>query len=137
MSAAMTKSHHHKPPPRSSPNLDGGVYIGILMIGAFGIWLFTIVSDSADAWKHGLLGYIIAVAFLVNLSAWQVCAGRTIVGWKQSLARLPLRCVGYGTRGGKPLAAAHGSDRAKMMLFVSIATSFVAVLALTFLLIRS
>ncbi len=134
----MTKSHHHKQPPRrSSPNLDGGVYIGILMIGAFGIWLFTIVSDSADAWKHGLLGYIIAVAFLVNFSAWQVCAGRTIVGWKQSLARLPLRCVGYGTRGGKPLAAAHGSDRAKMMLFVSIATSFVVVLGLTLLLIRS
>ena len=136
MSAAMTKSHH-KTPPRPSPNMDGGVYIGILMIGAFGIWLFTIVSDSADAWKHGLLGYIIAVAFLVNFSTWQVCAGRTIVGWKQSLARLPLRCVGYGTRGGKPLAAAHGSDRAKMMLFVSIATSFVVVLGLTLLLIRS
>jgi len=137
MLAVMTKSHHHKPPPRPSSNLDGGVYIGLLMIGAFGIWLFAIASDSADAWKHGLLGYIIAVAFLVNYFAWQVCAGNAIVGWKQSLARLPLRCVGYGTRGGKPLAAAHGSDRAKMMLFVSIATSFVAVLALTFLLIRS
>ena len=131
----MTKSHH-KTPPRPATNMDGGVYIGILMIGAFGIWLFTIVSDSPDAWKHGLLGFIIAVAVLVNLSGWQVCAGKTIVGWKQSLARLPLRCVGYGTRGGKPLAAAHGSDRAKMMLFVSIATSFVAVLALTFLLFR-
>jgi len=132
----MTKSHH-RTPPRPATNLDGGVYIGILMIGAFGIWLFTILSDSTDAWKHGLLGYVIAVAFLVNYSAWQVCAGTAIVGWRQSLARLPLRCVGYGTRGGKPLAAAHGSDRAKMMLFVSIATSFVAVLALTFLLIRS
>ncbi len=137
MSAAMTKSHHHKPPPRPNSNLDGGVYIGILMIGGFGIWLVTIFSDSPDGWKHGLLGFIIAVGFLVNHAAWQVCGGKTIVGWKQSLARLPLRCVGYGTRGGKPLAAAHGSDRAKMMLFVSIATSFVAVLALTFWLIRS
>jgi hypothetical protein len=136
MSAAMTKSHH-KTPPRPAANMDGGVYIGILMIGAFGIWLFTIVSDSADAWKHGLLGFVIAVAVFVNLSGWQVCAGKTIVGWKQSLARLPLRCVGYGTRGGKPLAAAHGSDRAKMMLFVSIATSFVVVLAMTLLLFRS
>ncbi len=132
----MTKSHH-RTPPRPATNLDGGVYIGILMIGAFGIWLFTILSDSTDAWKHGLLGYVIAVAFLVNYSAWQVCAGTAIVGWRQSLARLPLRCVGYGTRGGKPLAAAHGSDRAKMMLFVSIATSFMVVLALTLLLIRS
>ena len=114
--------------------MDGGVYIGILMIGAFGVWLIAIATGD---WKQGLLGYIVAVAFLVNLSAWQVCGGKTIVGWKQSLARLPLRCVGYGTRGGKPLAAAHGSDRAKMMLFVSIATSFVAVLALTLLLFRS
>jgi hypothetical protein len=134
MSAAMTKSHHHKTPPRPSPNLDGGVYIGILMIGVFGIWLFMIATGD---WKQGLLGYIIAVAFLVNFSAWQVCAGKAIVGWKQSLARLPLRCVGYGTRGGKPLTAAHGSDRAKMMLFVSIATSFVVVLALTLLLFRT
>jgi len=133
MLAAMTKSHH-KTPPRPPANMDGGVYIGILMIGAFGVWLIAIATGD---WKQGLLGYIIAVAFLVNLSAWQVCRGKTIVGWKQSLARLPLRCVGYGTRGGKPLAAAHGSDRAKMMLSVSIATSFVAVLALTLLLFRS
>ena len=133
----MTKSHHHKPTPRPATNLDGGVYIGIMMIGAFGIWLFAIASDSADAWKQGLLGYIIAVGFLVNHSAWQVCGGKAIVGWKQSLARLPLRCVGYGTRGGKPLAAAHGSDRAKMMLFVSIATTLVAVLGLTLLLFRA
>jgi len=133
----MTKSHHHKPPPRPATNLDGGVYIGILMIGAFGIGLFWIASGGGDAWKPGLLGYIIAVGFLVNYSAWQVCAGKTIVGWRQSLARLPLRCVGYGTRGGKPLTAAHGSDRAKMMLFVSIATTFVVVLALTLLLFRT
>ena len=44
--------------------------------------------------------------------------------------------MGYGTKGGKPLAAAHGSDRAKMMLFVSIAFSFVAILGITLLLIR-
>ena len=84
-----------------------------------------------------VLGFIIAVAFLVNLSAWQVFAGKTIVGWKQSLARLPLRCAGYGTRGSQPLAAAHGPDRAKMMLFVSSATSLEVFLALTCLLVRT
>ena len=140
MSTSHHKGHHKggsKPPPSSTANLDGGVCIGILMIGAFGIWLYVIISDGTDAWKHGLIGYAIAVGFLVNFYAWQVCAGRTIAGWKQSLARLPLRCVGYGTRGGKPLSAAHGSDRAKMMLFVSIATTFALVAGLTMLLIQT
>ncbi len=142
--ATMSTSHHkghQKGGSRKSSsrptNLDGGVYIGILMIGAFGIGLMSIFLDSGDAWKQGLIGWVIAVGFLVNFYAWQVCAGKTITGWKQSLARLPLRCAGYGTRGGKPLAAAHGSDRAKMMLFVSIATTFVAVLGLTLWLIRT
>jgi hypothetical protein len=137
MAVAMSKAHHQKARKPAPTNLDGGVYIGILMIGAFGIWLITIFVDSPDAWKQGLIGYVIAVGFLVNFSTWQVCAGKTIAGWKQSLARLPLRCVGYGTKGGKPLAAAHGSDRAKMMLYVSIAFSFVAVLGITLLLIRT
>ncbi len=118
--------------------LDGGVYIGLVMIGVFGIGLFSILSsENADAWKQGVLGYVIAVAFLVNLYTWRVCAGKTLAGWQQSLARLPLRCAGFGTRGGKPLAAAHGSDRAKMMLFVSIATSAVVIVGLTLWLIPS
>lgn len=141
MPGVMSKAHHHKahkPVARKPPpsNLDGGVYIGILMIGGFGIWLVTIWAGP-EAWKQGLLGYVIAVGFLVNFYAWQVCAGRTIAGWKQSLARLPLRCAGYGTRNGKPLSAAHGSDRAKMMLYVSIATTFVVVLGMTLFLIRT
>jgi len=105
------------------------------MIGAFGIWLFTIVTDSA--WTHGLLGYGIAVAFLVNLYTWRVCVGRPLAGWQRSLARLPLRFVVYGTRGGKPLEAAHGSARAMSMLFVTIAASAVAIVGLTLLLFRN
>ena len=142
----MARAHHksaRKGHPRTARTtdtrtVDGGVYIGLVMIGVFGIGLFSILSSgNADAWRHGLLGYVIAVAFLVNLYAWRVCAGRTLAGWQQSLARLPLRCAGFGTRGGKPLAAAHGSDRAKMMLFVSIATSAVVIVGLTVWLIPS
>lgn len=134
----MMSKAHSKAHPRPAPaNLDGGVYIGILMIGVFGIWLVTIFVDSPDAWKQGLLGFVIAVGFLVNFYTWKVCAGKPIAGWKQSLARLPLRCVGYGTRGGKPLSAAHGSDRAKMMLYLSIATTCVVILGVTLLLIRT
>ena len=133
----MTRSHHkstRKGHPRKTRTgtADGGVYIGLLMIGVFGIGLISIFSsENTDAWKHGLVGYVIALAFFVNLSAWRVCAGKELTGWRQSLARLPLRCAGFGTRGGKPLAAAHGSDRAKMMLFVSIATSALVIAGLT------
>ena len=136
----MTRTHHKgaarksSRPARATTN-DGGVYIGVVMIGAFGIWLFTIVTDSA--WIQGLLGYVIAVTFLVNLYTWRVCAGKSLVGWQRSLARLPLRFVGYGTRGGKPLEAAHGSQRAKSILFVSIAASAVAIVGLTMLIIRN
>ena len=132
----MTKSHHksarkgHARQVRTG-TADGGVYIGLAMIGVFGIGLFSILSaGSDDAWKQGLVGYVIAVAFLVNLYTWRACAGKDLAGWQQSLARLPLRCAGFGTRGGKPLAAAHGSDRAKMMLFLSIATSAVIIAGL-------
>ncbi len=125
----VRKSSPSRPARATTP--DGGVYIGGIMIGAFGIWLFTIVTDSA--WTHGLLGYGIAVAFLVNLYTWRVCAGKSLAGWQRSLARLPLRCVGYGTRGGKPLEAAHGSPRAKAMLLVSVAASAVAIVGLTLL----
>ncbi len=140
MGSVKARTHHkgsarRSSPPRPATTADGGVYIGVIMIGAFGIWLFTIVSDSA--WTHGLLGYVIAVAFLVNLYTWRVCAGKPLAGWQRSLARLPLRFVGYGTRGGKPLEAAHGADRARAMLFVSIAASAVAIVGLTLLLIAT
>lgn len=131
----MTVRTHHKTRPARASTIDGGVYIGVIMIGAFGIWLATI--GTGLAWTQGLLGYVIAVAFLVNLYAWRACAGKSMAGWQRSLARLPLGFVGYGTRGGKPLDAAHGSQRAKAMLFVSIAASAVAVVGLTLLLIRN
>lgn len=140
----MTRSHHKsagKGHPRRTQTgvADGGVYIGLVMIGVFGIGLSSIFfsSENADAWKQVLVGYVIAVAFFVNLYTWRVCAGKTLTGWQQSLARLPLRCVGFGTRSGKPLAAAHGSDRAKMMLFMSIATSAVVIVGLSLWLIPS
>ncbi len=114
---------------------DGAIYIGLLMIGGFAIWLWSIVSPQAGTWKQGLLGYIIAIAFLVNLYTWRACRGRRLAGWQQSLARLPLRWAGYGTKEGRPLEAAKGSPRAKIMLLLSIATSIVIIVLLTWLMI--
>lgn len=140
----MTKPHpkkHHaktpaRPPARAAGPPDGAVYIGILMIGAFGVWLWTIVVDEPDSWKHAVLGYVIAIAVLVNLYAWRVYLRKHLVPWQQSLARLVLRWAGFGTSGGRPLEAAHDSERAKAMLFVSLAASAVIIAGLGFLLYR-
>ncbi len=88
-----------------------------------------------DSWRSGLIGYIIALAFLVNLNGWRAYLGRHLSGWQQALARLPLRCVGYGTKGGRPIEAAHGAPSVQMILFVSLAASAVIILVLSYLLI--
>ncbi len=125
----MSKGHHKaKPRSPSTGPPDGAVYVGLLMIGSFGVWMWTILGGQ---WQHAVVGYTIAIAVLINLYTWRVLNGKRLLGWQQSLARLPLRWVGFGTRGGKPLEAAHGSDRAKIMLFLSIATCAVIVAGLT------
>ena len=137
----MTKSHSHsgakkssaRAHPRRRPPPDRAVYIGLVMIGVFAIALWYLVSP--ETWTHGLIGYVIAMAVLVNLYAWRVTQGRRLAGWQQSLARLPLRWVGYGTPDGRPLEAAKASARARAMLAVSVAASVVVIVLLTFLLI--
>lgn len=131
--------HHHrkaaKGPAAARRRLpDGAVYIGILMIGVFALALWYIVSE--ETVRHGLVGYVIAVAILVNLYTWRACTGRSLAAWQRSLARLPLRFAGYGSRGGKPLEAAKGSPRARMMLFMTIACSAIVIVGATLLLIR-
>ncbi len=137
----MTKSHSHsgskKTPARAHPRgqspPDGAVYIGLVMIGVFAMVLWYLVFE--ETWTHGLIGYVIAVAVLVNLYTWRVTQGRRLANWQQSLARLPLRWVGYGIPGGRPLEAAKASARARAMLAVSVATSVVMIVLLTLLLI--
>jgi hypothetical protein len=122
---------------RRPATLDGGVYIGLLMIGLFGIWLWTILVPGEDPWKAALLGYVIAVLGFVNFFAWRACSGVHLAGWQQSLARLVLRWAGYGTVGGRPLEAARGSQRARMVLLVGVSASAIAIAALTWLLYRA
>jgi hypothetical protein len=101
------------------------------MIGAFGVWLWSIVASQVEeAWKHGLLVYVIVVLALVNLYTWRVYFGGRLARWQQSLARLSLRWAGFGTRGGRPLEAAHGSRRAGVMLILTMVTSVVIIVAL-------
>ena len=125
------KSSTSRPARRTVP--DGGVYIAFVLGGAFAMLLWWIADR--DSWKSGLIGYIIALAFLVNLNGWRAYRGRHLSGWQSALARLPLRCVGYGAKGGRPIETAHGAPNARMILFVSLAVSAVIILLMSWWLI--
>lgn len=108
---------------------DGGIYIAIAGVGAIGLVFW--YGSSPDDWQYGLIGYLIAVAILVNLNAFKACRGHHLSSWQQSIARLPLRCAGYGNKGGKPVEAAKGQKNALMMVFMSMAFSVAVILALS------
>lgn len=130
--------HPHREKSKGRPHrraADRAVYIGLIMIGVFAIGLWYLIAEGT--WAHGLIGYVIAIAILVNLFTFQAYRGQALAGWQQSLARLPLRWVGYGTRHGKPLEAAKGSPSARAMLAVSLAASVIIVSLLSFWLIPS
>ena len=136
MSKSSSKSH---PKKKSSDKAatravipDGGIYTFIVGVGAIGMVFWW--ATSRDDWQYGLVGYLIVVAVLVNLNAWKACQGRHLSSWQQSLARLPLRCAGYGTKGGKPIEAAKGHQGAKTMVLISMAFSVAVILLLTWLL---
>jgi hypothetical protein len=132
--AAKHRNRRHGNRPPDDRRGDAGVYVGLLMVGAMAVGLWYLLSPTT--WTHGLIGYMLALAVLVNLYTWQVFRGRHLANWQKALARLPLRFAGFGTRGGKPLEAAHGQESARTMLLVSIAASVVIVGGLSLWLIR-
>ena len=104
------------------------------MIGVFGVFLAVVLTN--QPWQQFALGYAIALLLLMNLFGWQTYAGRHLAEWQQALAKVPLRFAGYGTKGGRPLEAAHGSAGARSALFIFLALSVVIIAAATFLIVR-
>ena len=133
MSKSSGAKHAHKRKSQSRPSStqtnDLGLFVGLLLIGAFFTFLLMLMGMR---WQVCVLGFVIFLAFFINLSAAQAVGGETNLGWRKGLARLPLRFAGYGSRGGKPLEAAKGSAKAKMMVFISIAVSTIIVVGMTF-----
>ena len=127
------RKHTKRVVPKPVALSDKAVWTAIGMVGVFVIALWYLVSR--ETWRHGVVGYLIAVAFLVNYYAWRVSTGHQLLAWQQPLARLPLRWVGYGTKGGKPLDAARGSAGARTMVIVSIALSMALIVVATWVLV--
>ncbi len=131
----MTASSRHKrktsSPLSSAPRArDGEVYFGFLMIGTF-IVLLSVPLTSGELWRHILIGYLGALAMLVNLYAYRAYAGRKLLPWQQSLARLPLRWAGYGRKGSRPIEAAHDKREVLTAIMVSVIVCIVLLFGLT------
>jgi Flp pilus assembly protein TadB len=137
MSKASSKRRLKRHRPRlqtSKPISDRAVYFLMLCVGLFIViltWLFT----QGEYWWAVALGYAVAVAYLINFYTFQAYRGRHLGQWQQSLARVPLRFVGYGTKAGKPLEAAHDHPETRTALLTSIIVSLIVVAGLSVLLV--
>ena len=116
--------------PNDSRTLsDGGVYVAFILLGVFAVG-FALFVEIGIGWRGMLLGYLLAMSVLINFYTWCATAGKSLDPWQRSLARVPLRWVGY-SRGKRRLSEADHDPRAKSMLFISIAISVMILLALT------
>jgi hypothetical protein len=138
MSKPSAKSQRKKRSPGRKPTgpttSDLSIYIGLLMIGG-AIVLGAYLLTTGAYWREVALGYLALMAFFINLYALGAYHGKRMANWQQALARLPLRFVGYGTRHGKPLAAAHNAAAARKMIGISMVASVIILIGLAFLLI--
>jgi hypothetical protein len=138
MSKTSAKSHRKKKAPArretDSTTSDLSIYIGLIMIGG-AIVLAAFLLTDGQHWREFALAYLILMALFTNVYALGAYHGKRMANWQQALARLPLRCVGYGTKHGKPLVAAHNAVAARKMITVSIVVSVIVLIGLAFLLI--
>lgn len=117
--------------PRTS---DGQIYLGLLIIGAAAtLFAFLLAAgESSEIWRSVALGYLIAMAFLMNLYAFQAYRGKKLANWQAALARVPLRFAGYGTRHGRPITAAHNAAHARSTILLSVVVSLAICVVLSF-----
>lgn len=123
------RERYRAKPAEPRPMSDRAVYWGLAIIGLFFVlmaWLFT----SGMYWREATLLYLAFVAYQLNLATWQIYRGRMPANWQQSLARIPLRSVGYGTKDGKPLEVAHDQPAVKNALVTSIGASVIILVLL-------
>ena len=121
---AKQRKATHKPKTRvapAKPATDRAIYFILGVIGLFFVLLGWLMTNDNDPrfWRILVLVYLIFFVWMVNLSAFQVIRGKHVAAWKGSLARIPLRSLGYtGPHGeGKPMeAASHDPDAPKAVM---------------------
>lgn len=120
----------------STQTSDGAVYFVLAIIGlAIVAVAFLLEEGRGQLVGPVTVGYCAVMGWFAHISAWGAYRGRRMPNWRQALARLPLRCAGFGTKAGKPLEAAHNAPAAKTTILVSGVVTLVIFGALAVLLI--
>lgn len=117
----------------AKPISDTTLFVGLALIGAFGVLVLSLLTGAR--WPSIAVGYFAAVAALINLYTMRAYRGIRLEPWQQPFARVPLRFVGYGTRGGKPIEAAHDQPATRKALIASLILSGIIVAALALIMI--
>lgn len=129
------RSRRSKPSKGGDPPPDrhGTIYLVILLIGLFVMGLAFLLSGG-DLLPHTAFGYLAGLTILINVFAIRAYLGSPLMGWQQSLARVPLRLAGYGIKSGKPVAAAHNQHDARTSVYVCIIVSLAVLTGIALLL---
>jgi hypothetical protein len=99
---------------------DGAVYFVLALIGIATVAVaFLLEEGRGQLVGPVIVGYCAVMGWFAHNSAWAADRGRRMANWRRALARLILRCAGFGTKTGKPLAAAHNVPAAKKTIMVS------------------
>jgi hypothetical protein len=100
---------------------DGAVYFLFVFLGVcIGVFAWLMGGEHAIPW---IVGYVIAVLWLLNMAVVRAYRGGDMAPWQKSLARLPLRPAGFGARGGKPIEAAHGEPVVRSAMIATACAS--------------
>ncbi len=120
-----------RPKPATPPMSDQAVYWGILIVGLFVVILGWVLSEGA-LWRQTAIVYFALAVLNINFAGWDLYRGKQLSNWKQSLAKIPLRSLGYGKKDVKPLEAAHGQAAVRSRMCVFGVVSLVVVVAVTY-----
>lgn len=107
------KARGHRRQVPSSRNRIGGVelavllfFVGVVVIG--GGWM--LLGTGLVALVAAL--YVAVILLAAAIAAVQAARGSTLRWWGRPFATLALRPAGFGTRGGRPIEAAHDEPAA-------------------------
>ncbi len=99
---------------------DGSVYFVLAIIGVAIVAVAFLLEEGRGRLVGPVaVGYCAVMGWFAHTSAWAAYRGKRTANWRQALARLPLRCAGFGTKSGKPLEAAHNAPAARKTIIAS------------------
>ena len=111
---------------------DRTIYLITGLVGLFGTGIAWLLTDN---WRVPLWLYVTGVAYVINSATLAIYRGKHIINWQQAMAKIPLRLVGYGTKEGKPLEAAHDQPNTRNALLTCLIVSLLIVVGMAVLLV--